>query len=52
MMPGFRFASGADEKVIRAFTAPQNFLENFRRLCLKNVVDGEVTGDYFYHKII
>ncbi|KAK7867755.1 hypothetical protein R5R35_002257 [Gryllus longicercus] len=28
-----KFASGAEEKVIRAFQAPNNFLENFQRLC-------------------
>ncbi|XP_051791916.1 elongator complex protein 2 isoform X3 [Erpetoichthys calabaricus] len=26
---GFQFVSGADEKVIRVFTAPRNFVENF-----------------------
>ncbi|XP_046687231.1 probable elongator complex protein 2 [Homalodisca vitripennis] len=41
MLPNFRFVSGADEKVVRAFTAPQNFLENFKRLCLKNTKDVE-----------
>lgn len=29
----FRFASGAEEKVIRVFEAPHNFLENFSRIC-------------------
>lgn len=29
----FRFASGAEEKVIRIFEAPRNFLENFGRIC-------------------
>ncbi|KAI9553395.1 hypothetical protein GHT06_021298 [Daphnia sinensis] len=29
----FRFASGAEEKVIRVFEAPHNFLENFARIC-------------------
>lgn len=29
----FRFASGAEEKVIRVFEAPNNFLENYSRIC-------------------
>lgn len=29
----FRFASGAEEKVIRVFEAPHNFLENYARIC-------------------
>jgi len=29
----FRFASGAEEKIIRIFEAPRNFLENFARIC-------------------
>jgi len=29
--------SGADEKVVRVFHAPKNFLRNFSRLCLANV---------------
>ena len=29
----FSFASGADEKVVRVFKAPANFIDNFRRLC-------------------
>lgn len=29
----FRFASGAEEKLIRVFEAPKNFLENFARIC-------------------
>lgn len=32
-LPNFSFVSGAEEKVIRAFTATKNFLENFERLC-------------------
>lgn len=45
MLPGFRFVSGADEKVVRAFTAPQNFLENFKRLCLQNLDNEDDSGD-------
>jgi elongator complex protein 2 len=26
------FASGADEKVVRVFQAPQNFVDNFKRI--------------------
>lgn len=29
----FVFASGADEKVVRAFRTTQNFVENIQRLC-------------------
>ncbi|XP_062566490.1 elongator complex protein 2-like [Saccostrea cucullata] len=33
----YKFASGADEKVIRAFEAPRNFIENFCTLCGKDL---------------
>ncbi|RZF41054.1 hypothetical protein LSTR_LSTR002686 [Laodelphax striatellus] len=33
-LPEFQFVSGAEEKVIRAFKAPNNFLQNFEQLCL------------------
>lgn len=29
----YKFVSGAEEKVIRAFEAPANFVENFNRIC-------------------
>ncbi|KAJ6642507.1 Elongator complex protein 2 [Pseudolycoriella hygida] len=29
----YSFASGAEEKIIRTFSAPGNFVENFRRIC-------------------
>ncbi|XP_069675648.1 elongator complex protein 2 [Periplaneta americana] len=29
----YRFASGAEEKVIRAFQAPSNFVKNFHHIC-------------------
>lgn len=29
----FKFASGAEEKVIRGFTAPANFIRNFGQIC-------------------
>ncbi|XP_076094139.1 elongator complex protein 2-like [Mytilus galloprovincialis] len=29
----YKFASGADEKVIRSFDAPKNFIENFCSIC-------------------
>ena len=31
-LPNFSFVSGAEEKVLRAFQAPKNFLDNFIRL--------------------
>ena len=33
----FCFSSGADEKMVRVFQAPKNFLRNFGRLCDGNV---------------
>lgn len=33
MLSRYKFASGAEEKVIRVFEAPANFVENFRRIC-------------------
>ncbi len=32
-----RFVSGADEKILRVFDAPKNFLENFARITKINV---------------
>ena len=32
-----RFVSGADEKILRIFDAPKNFLENFARITKINV---------------
>ncbi len=32
-----RFVSGADEKILRIFDAPKNFLENFARITKTNV---------------
>lgn len=29
----YRFASGAEEKIIRTFQAPANFVQNIRRIC-------------------
>ncbi|KAK4875944.1 hypothetical protein RN001_012366 [Aquatica leii] len=29
----YRFASGAEEKIVRTFKAPKNFVENFTRIC-------------------
>lgn len=29
----YRFASGAEEKIVRTFQAPANFVQNFRRIC-------------------
>ncbi|XP_076053980.1 elongator complex protein 2 [Oratosquilla oratoria] len=33
----YKFASGAEEKVVRAFEAPANFIRNFGNLCLHDV---------------
>ncbi|XP_060527513.1 elongator complex protein 2 isoform X2 [Cylas formicarius] len=33
---GYKFASGAEEKVIRVFNAPATFIENLGRLCAMN----------------
>ncbi|XP_042888414.1 elongator complex protein 2-like isoform X2 [Penaeus japonicus] len=35
----FRFASGAEEKVVRGFAAPANFIRNFGQICSVNVED-------------
>ncbi|KAK9889847.1 hypothetical protein WA026_007210 [Henosepilachna vigintioctopunctata] len=29
----YKYASASEEKVIRAFAAPQNFIDNYRRIC-------------------
>lgn len=39
----YRFASGAEEKIVRTFQAPANFVQNFRRICDVKVED--VEGD-------
>lgn len=39
----YRFASGAEEKIVRTFQAPANFVQNFRRIC--NVNDDDAEGD-------
>ena len=33
IMSKYQFASSAEEKVIRTFRAPRNFVENFSRIC-------------------
>lgn len=38
----YEFASAAEEKIIRVFKAPLNFVENFRALCLP---EGDEEGD-------
>lgn len=32
----YRFASGAEEKIVRIFQAPANFVQNFQRICNVN----------------
>lgn len=33
LLSRYRFASSAEEKVIRVFNAPTNFIENFKNIC-------------------
>nr|XP_006823801.1 PREDICTED: elongator complex protein 2-like [Saccoglossus kowalevskii] len=33
MMSRYRMVSGADEKVVRIFSAPKNFIDNFGKIC-------------------
>ena len=47
----YKLASGADEKVIRSFEAPKNFIENFCSICghsLESELQKEV---YLYLKM-
>ncbi|XP_048754110.2 elongator complex protein 2-like [Ostrea edulis] len=37
MINRYKFASGADEKVVRVFEAPRNFIENFCTLCSEDL---------------
>lgn len=49
----YRFASGAEEKIIRTFQAPGNFVENFRRICKitgEEDSDGNVIIDCMYKR--
>ena len=39
----YSFASGADEKVIRIFDAPRNYMENMGRICNVSVEDALVS---------
>ncbi|XP_058832263.1 elongator complex protein 2-like [Topomyia yanbarensis] len=42
LLSRYRFASGAEEKIVRIFQAPGNFVENFRQLCaVKEDHEGE-----------
>ena len=44
-----RLVSGADEKILRIFDAPKNFLENFARITKINVdEDIQVSGLHSY----
>lgn len=43
----YMFASSAEEKIIRVFQAPANFVENFKNLCL---VENNDNGQEFYPK--
>lgn len=37
----YRYASGAEEKVIRTFQAPETFIDNFKRICPNDRNDNE-----------
>lgn len=37
MIDRFQFVSGADEKVLRVFSAPRNFVENFSVICRQSL---------------
>lgn len=43
-----RIVSGADEKILRIFDAPKNFLENFSRITKINV-DEDIQVKYFIY---
>lgn len=38
VLPKYQYASGAEEKIVRTFQAPANFVQNYRKLC--NVTEG------------
>lgn len=40
----YQYASGAEEKVVRLFKAPGNFIENFQRIC--NIQEKHIDGQY------
>lgn len=42
----YRFASGAEEKIVRTFQAPSDFVRSFRSIC---AVDPETAGDLILH---
>ncbi|KAL0268496.1 UNVERIFIED_CONTAM: hypothetical protein PYX00_010418 [Menopon gallinae] len=41
----YKFATGAEEKVIRAFIAPNNFIDNFQRLSKKTYGESKGKGE-------
>lgn len=46
LLSRYRFASGAEEKIVRTFQAPANFIENFRHLSrMENDAAGDVLLD-------
>lgn len=52
----YQYASGAEEKIIRAFSAPHNFITNFNVICqIKDdtkQLNSKLNKDCFIHKSI
>ena len=51
MIHRYRYASGADEKVIRVFDAPNNFIGNFCNICSMDLTaerQKEVSMSFFF----
>ena len=47
----FQFASGAEEKVIRVFHAPQNFFENYERICRQTRDQSQVERNLLFSQL-